>query len=163
MWITGLNSACYQTSFSGQLVLDSLSCYAAWPEFFCMFCYLGKLPLRMSRVFYRTVLWVIMIYNSETTCSILTKFSGNKRSDMENMLAKFRCPKMVAMETVTDSLFFFNAWYLSRGWNYYLDILWICSPGPKVQFMFRTYFLQTYRFSVIMQQTFREGHVDARA
>ena len=50
-----------------------------------------------------------MIYNSETTCSILTKFSGNKRSGMENMLAKFRCPKMVAMETVTDSLFFFNA------------------------------------------------------
>ena len=39
----------------------------------------------------------------------LTKFSGNKRSNMENMLAKFRCPRMVAMETITDSLFFFNA------------------------------------------------------
>ena len=43
------------------------------------------------------------------------KFSGNKRSGMENMIAKFRCPKMVAMETVTDSLLFFNARYLSRG------------------------------------------------
>ena len=50
-----------------------------------------------------------MIYNSETTCSILTKFSENKRSGMEKMRAKFRCPKMVAMETVTDSVFFFNA------------------------------------------------------
>ena len=39
----------------------------------------------------------------------LTKFLGNKRSDMDNMLAKFCCPKMVAMETVSDSLFFFNA------------------------------------------------------
>ena len=66
----GPKQSCYPTSFSGQLVLHSLSCYATWPEFFCMFCHLGKLPLRMSRVFYRTVLWVIMIYNSETTCSI---------------------------------------------------------------------------------------------
>ena len=40
------------------------------------------------------------------TSSILMKVSGNKRSGMENMLAKFRCPKTVAMETVTDSLFF---------------------------------------------------------
>ena len=63
----------------------------------------------MSTVLYRTVLSVILIYNSETTCSILTKFSEKKRSGMENMLAKFRCPKMVAMETVTDPLFFFNA------------------------------------------------------
>ena len=51
----------------------------------------------------------MLIYNSETTCSILTKFSGNKRSRMENMLTKFGGPKMVGMETVTDSLFFFNA------------------------------------------------------
>ena len=56
----------------------------------------------MSRVFYRTVLSLILIYNSETTWSILTKFLGDKRSDMENMLAKFCCPKMVAMETVSD-------------------------------------------------------------
>ena len=34
------------------------------------------------------------------------KISGNKHSGMENTLAKFRCPKMFAMETVTDSLFF---------------------------------------------------------
>ena len=69
------------------------------------------------------------------------------------MLAKFRCPKMVAMETVTDSLFFFNAQYLSRESSYYFEILEICSPGPKVQFMFRTYFPQNYRFSVIMKQS----------
>ena len=97
----------------------------------------------MSTVFYRTVVSVILIYNSETTCSILTKFSGNKRSGMDNMLAKFGCPKMVAMETITDSLFFFNAQYLSREPSYYLEILEICSPGAKVQFMFRTYFPQT--------------------
>ena len=81
------------------------------------------------------------------------KFSGNKRSGMENRLAKFRCPKMVAMETVTDSLFFFNARYLSRGSRYYLEILRICCPGPKIQFMFGTNFPQNYRFSVIMKQS----------
>ena len=80
------------------------------------------------------------------------KFSGNKCSGMENMLAKFRCPKMVAMETVTDSLFFFNARYFRRGSRYYLEILGICSPGPKVQFMFGTNFPQNYKFSVIMKQ-----------
>ena len=69
------------------------------------------------------------------------------------MLAKFRCPKMVTMETVTDSLFFFNAQYLSRGSRYYLEILGICSPGPKVQFMCRTNFPQNDRFSVIMKQS----------
>ena len=63
----------------------------------------------MSTVLYRTVLSVILIYNSETTCSILTKFSEKKRSGVENMLATFRCPKLVAMETVTDPLFFFMA------------------------------------------------------
>ena len=88
---------------------------------------LGKLPSTMSRVLCKTVLSVILIYNSETTCSILTKFLENKRSGMENMLAKFCCPKMVAMETVTDSLFFFNAQYLSRESSYYLEILGICS------------------------------------
>ena len=114
---------------------------------------LGKLPLTLSTVFYRTVLWVIFIYNSETTCSILTNFSGNKRSGMKNMLAKFCCPKMVDMETVTDSLFFCNARYLSRESRYYLEVLGICSPGAKLQFMFRTYFPQTYRISVIMKQS----------
>ena len=68
------------------------------------------------------------------------------------MLAKFRCPKMVAIETVTDSLVFFNARYLRSGSRYYLEILGICSAGPKVQFMFRTNFPQNDRFSVIMKQ-----------
>ena len=31
--------------------------------------------------------------------------------------------------------------------SYYLEILGICSPGPKLQFMFRTYFPQTYRIT----------------
>ena len=47
--------------------------------------------------------------------------------------------------------------------SYYLEILGICSPGPKLQFMFRTYFPQTYRISVIMKQSLRQGHVDALA
>ena len=111
----------------------------------------GKLPLTMSRVFYRTVFSVILIYKSETTCSILTKFSGNKLSSMDNMFTKFGCQKMVALETVRDSLIFFNAPYLSRGSRYCLQILGICCPGPKVQFMCRTYFPQNYRFSVIMK------------
>ena len=79
---------------------------------------------------------------------------------MQNIAAKFQLPELVAMETAIDSLFFFNARYLSRGSSYYLDILGICSPGPKVQFMFRTYFPQTYRFSVIMKQSLRPGQVD---
>ena len=69
------------------------------------------------------------------------------------MLAKFCCPKMVAMETVTDSLFFCNARYLSRESRYYLEVLRICSLGAKLQFMFKTYFPQTYRLSVIMKQS----------
>ena len=91
------------------------------------------------------------------------EISGNKLSGMENMLAKFRCLKTVGMETVTDSLFFFNARYLSIWSRYYLEILGICSPGPKVQFMFRTNFPQNYRFSVIMKQNLDRGHVDAWA
>ena len=47
--------------------------------------------------------------------------------------------------------------------SYYLEILGICSPGPKLQFMFKTYFPQTYRISVIMKQSLRQGHVDALA
>ena len=37
------------------------------------------------------------------------EFSGNKRSGMDNMFTKFGCQKMVALETVRDSLIFFNA------------------------------------------------------
>ena len=68
---------------------------------------LAKLPLTMSRVSYGTLLSVILTYNSETTSCILTKFSESKRSRMDNILAKFRCLEIVFMETVTDSLFFF--------------------------------------------------------
>ena len=93
----------------------------------------------------------------------MTKLSGSKRSGMETIPAKFGHPEIVAMETITDSLFFFNGQYLSRGLIYCLEILVMCAPGAKVQFMFRTYFPQTYRFSVIMKQSFRQGHVDARA
>ena len=68
---------------------------------------LGKLPLTMSRVSYGTLLSVILTYNSETTSSILTKFSESKRSSMDNMLAKFRYLEIVVIETVTNSLLFF--------------------------------------------------------
>ena len=47
------------------------------------------------------------------------------------MLAKFGLPKIVAMETVTDSFFFFNGRYLSRGLIYCLEILLMCAPGAK--------------------------------
>ena len=102
---------------------------------------LGKLPLTMSRVSYGTPLSVILTYNSETTSSILTKVSESKHSSMDNMLTKFRCLENVAMETVTNSLFFFlNDQYLSKGSRYCLEILAMCAPGPKVHFMFTTHF-----------------------
>ena len=66
---------------------------------------LRKLPLTISRVSYGTLLLAILTYNSETTSSILTKFSESKRSSMDNMLAKFRCLEIVAMETVTKAMF----------------------------------------------------------
>ena len=62
----------------------------------------------MSRVSYGTPLSVILTYNSETTSSILTKVSESKHSSMDNMLAKFRSLENVAMETATNSLFFFE-------------------------------------------------------
>ena len=49
------------------------------------------------------------------------EFSGNKLSGMDNMLTKFGCQKMVALETVRDSLIFFNARYLRRGSRYCLQ------------------------------------------
>ena len=82
---------------------------------------LGKLPLTMSRVSYGTLLSGILTCNSETKSSILTKFSESKWSSMDNMLAKFRCLEIVAMETVT---FFFFEWPISQlrvkvlSWNF---------------------------------------------
>ena len=57
---------------------------------------------------------------------------------MEKMSAKFHCPKIVAMGTVTESFFLFNARYLSRGSIHCLEILRIGSPRTKVHFMFGT-------------------------
>ena len=94
MWMHG---ACYPTSFSGKLVLDRLSRHSCADDF-CLSCYTGKIA--MSRVSYGTLLSVILTYNSETTSSILTKFSERKRSSMDNILAKFRYLEIVAMETV---------------------------------------------------------------
>ena len=85
----------------------------------------GKFPLTMSRISYGTLLRVILIYNSKPTSSILTKFSGNKRSGMENMLAKFRSLEIVAMETVTDSLFFSMTNISARGQGIVLKF-WQC-------------------------------------
>ena len=75
----------------------------------------------MSRVSYGTLLSGILTCNSETKSSILTKFLESKRSSMDNMLAKFRCLEIVAMETVTDFLFFFYDQYLSKGSRYCLE------------------------------------------
>ena len=57
------------------------------------------------------------------------------------------------METVTDSLFFFNDRYLSGGSSHPFEILAMCAPKAKVHFMFRTYFPERYRFSDIIKQS----------
>ena len=72
--------------------------------------------------------FTFLIYNSRRTVAILLKFSGRKRSSMENRSTKFRLPEVVAMETVIDSLFFFNDRYLSRRLTYCLQILVMCYP-----------------------------------
>ena len=67
------------------------------------------------QVSYGTLISPILIYNSKTRNLIFTKFSASKRSSLEKMSAKFRRPKIVAMETVTDYFVLFNARYLSGG------------------------------------------------
>ena len=90
------------------------------------------------QVSYGTLISPILIYNSKTRNLIFTKFSGSKRSSLKKMSAKFRRPEIVAMETITDSFVLFNARYLS-GWSIHCLEIWrICSPRPKVHFMFVT-------------------------
>ena len=67
------------------------------------------------------------------------------------------------METVTDSLFFFNDRHLSRGSSYRLEILAMCAPKAKVHFMFGTYFPERYRFSDIIKPSLRQGRDDVTA
>ena len=67
------------------------------------------------QVSYATLVSPILIYNSKTRNRIFTKFSASKRSSMEKMSANFCRPEIVAMETVTDSFFLFNAQHISRG------------------------------------------------
>ena len=88
-------------------------------------------------------------------------FLESKRSSIDNMLAKFRCLEIVAMETVTNSLFF-NDQYLSNWSRYCLENLAMCAPGPKVRFMFTTQFHESYRFSVIIKQSSSQGPVDVK-
>ena len=90
------------------------------------------------QVSYVTLISPSLIYNSKTRNRIFTKFSASKCSSMEKMSEKFRRPEVVAMETVTDSFFLFNGRYLSRGLIHCLEILRICTPRPKVHFMFGT-------------------------
>ena len=128
---------------------------------------LGKLLLTMSRVLYGTLLSVILTYNSETTSSILTKFSENKRASMGNMLAKFRCLEIVAMETVTNSLFFFE-WPISQqgvkvlSWNFFN----VCSWNKGTFYVYNTISWELQIFVIIKQSSiqgpadvkFRMGH-----
>ena len=95
------------------------------------------------RVSYGTLIWPVFIYNSRTRTRILTKFSEMKRSSIVRLVTKFCVPEVVAMETVTHSFLFFNDRYLSRGWSYCLEILAMCAPKAKVNFMFRTEFPET--------------------
>ena len=67
------------------------------------------------QVSYGTLVSPILIYNSKTRNRIFTKFPASKHSSREKMSAKFRRPENIAMDTVTDSFFLFNARYLSRG------------------------------------------------
>ena len=91
----------------------------------------------------------------------MTKFSGMMHSDTRNtrkLVAKFRLPKVVTMETVTCCLLF-NDRYLSRRSRYSLEILKMCAPEIKLHFMYRTEIRATYRFPVIIKQSFRQGPV----
>ena len=74
------------------------------------------------QVSYWTLVTPFLIYNSKTTDRIFTTFSASKRSSMEKMSAKFRSREIVAMDTVTDSFFLFNARYLSRGRSIVLKV-----------------------------------------
>ena len=53
---------------------------------------------------------------------------------MENRPTKFCHQQGVAMETVTDFLLFFND-DISAGSTYCLEILAVCAPNAKVQFL----------------------------
>ena len=119
--------------------------------------------LTMSRVFHRTVLSVILIYKSETTCSILTKFSGNKLSGMYNMLTKFGCQKMVALETVRDSLIFCNARYLRRGSRYCLQNFGNLLSRTKGTVYVPNIFTSELQIFSYNEANFGQGHVNARA
>ena len=123
---------------------------------------LGKLPLTTSRVSYGTLLSGILTCNSETKSSILTKFSESKRSSMDNMLAKFRCLEIVAMETVTNYLFFFN-WPISLqgvkvlSWNFGNVYSW--TKGTF--YVYNTTSWESQIF-VIIKQSSIQGPVDVK-
>ena len=82
---------------------------------------------------------------------------------MDNMLTKFGCQKMVALETVRDSLIFFNARYLRRGSRYCLQILEICCPGPKGTVYVQNIFSSELQIFSYNEANFGQGHVNARA
>ena len=86
------------------------------------------------QVSHETLISRILIYNSKPRNPIFTQFSACKHSSVEKMSGKFRHPEIVAMETVTDSFFIFNARYLSRGSIHCLEILRILFSKTKGTF-----------------------------
>ena len=124
---------------------------------------LGKLPLTMSRVSYGTLLSGILTCTSETKSSILTKFSESKRSSMDNMLAKFRCLEIVAMETVTYFLLFFFELPISQlrvkvlSWNFGNACSW-----TKDTFYVNNTISWELQIFVTIKQNSSQGPVDVK-
>ena len=92
------------------------------------------------QVSYGTLISTILIYNSKTRNRIFKKFSASKRSSMEKMSAKFRRPEIVAVATITDSFFLFNARHLN----------W----GRSIVFKFWEFVLQDQRYILCLEHNF---------
>ena len=61
----------------------------------------------MSWYSYGTLISVFFIYDTRMRSRILTKLSGIKHSHNRKLVAKSSHPEAVAMETITQYLFFF--------------------------------------------------------
>ena len=70
------------------------------------------------------------------------KFSGMKRSNMTKLVEKFRLPEVVAMETVTHSLFF--------------SMTDISAGGQAIVFKFWQCVLLKQRYNLCLEHNFLE-------
>ena len=110
------------------------------------------------QVSHETLISRILIYNSKPGNPIFTKFSACKRSSVEKMSGKFRHPEIVAMETVTDSFFIFNARYLSRGSIHCLEMLKILFSKTKGTFYVQNIIFSDFSFFCYYQAKLVTGN-----